>query len=256
MTIEELVKNKSELISLKKGTIKIADICEISNKEQAHKALSTTYNDDLNSGVIKRDIVANTYYWMDSHNDVHVGNTFKNSISQKSADKIFHLHDHEHKITAKVGKFLDIYEKQVNWNDLGVSKSGQTTVLIGSSNIEKELNEQVFKMYLNNEVDQHSVGMQYVKIGLAVNDEDYKEEKALWDMYYPMLGNPQRADEKGYFWVVSEAKLIEISAVLMGSNPLTPTIENIDAVKDTSTPDPSTDSQEQAKKQFFINLLK
>jgi hypothetical protein len=61
----------------------------------------------------------------------------------------------------------------------------------------------------------------------------------------------------GYFWVVKEAKLKEYSCVLwQGSNSLTPTVKNIDAVdNDTSNNEPSNDTQEQ-QKQFFINLLK
>ena len=69
-------------------------------------------------------------------------------------------------------------------------------------------------------VDQHSVGMQYVKIDLAVNDEDYEEEYKLWQDNIDQIGNKEQAEQKGYFWLVREAKLIEISAVLLGSNEL------------------------------------
>ena len=99
---------------------------------------------------------------------------------------------------------------------------------MADSNISKELNSSVYNMYLKNEIDQHSVGMQYVKIDLAVNsdEEEYKANRETYDKYINEIGNKEEVEKQGYFWAVSEAKLIEISAVLMGSNVLTPTIEN------------------------------
>jgi hypothetical protein len=66
--------------------------------------------------------------------------------------------------------------------------------------------------------------MQYVRMDLAVNDDEYKDEFKTWQEVYPLLGNPEEADKDGYFWAVREAKLIEVSAVLLGSNVLTPTL--------------------------------
>ena len=47
-----------------------------------------------------------------------------------------------------------------------------------------------------------------------------------WEKYYPMIANKELADSKGYFWAVKEAKMIEESAVPVGSNSITPTLEN------------------------------
>jgi hypothetical protein len=85
--------------------------------------------------------------------------------------------------------------------------------------------------------------MRYIKLDLAVNDEDYKEEYAEWNKYINEIGNKEEAEELGYFWAVKEAVLIEISAVLMGSNELTPTIENIEPLKNTQKQEPSNDTQ-------------
>jgi len=49
--------------------------------------------------------------------------------------------------------------------------------------------------------------------------------------------------EQGYFWAVKEAKLIEISAVLEGSNELTPTID----AKNTHEPLENTHVDEPVK---------
>jgi len=78
---------------------------------------------------------------------------------------------------------------------------------------------------LNGSINQHSVGMQYVKIDLAVNDPEEEEEYATWNKYKDEVINLEKAEEQGFFWAVTEAKLIEISCVIAGSNELTPTLE-------------------------------
>ena len=71
---------------------------------------------------------------------------------------------------------------------------------------------------------------------MAINSSDdaYITEKAVWDKYYPEIANNKEADNTGYFWAVTEAKVIEGSAVPMGSNPITPTISiKNEPLKDT-----------------------
>ena len=240
--IEWLIANKGELIEMKRASLKFTDLVTTPTNDNAIKALNTSYKDDPTTGVIKRDIIANTYNWLDSHGDVHVGNTFGKSINER-ANKVFHLHDHKHEVTAKVGKFESIQEVSVSWSDLGVNKQGATTVLLAKSDIKEGYNKDVFKQYLEGEIDQHSVGMRYIKLGLAVNDEDYKEEYEEWNKYIDEIGNKEEVEELGYFWAVKEAVLIEISAVLIGSNELTPTIENIEPLKNTQKNEPSNDTQ-------------
>ena len=244
-TFDYLVKNKSQLIELKKSTFKFADPLQVHSLEVI-KALSTSNLDDIESGVIKRSIIGNTYYWFDSHKDVHVGNTFSKSIKER-ANKIFHLHDHLQQLTAQVGKFTNVYEKTVSWRDLGINKDGNTIILVGDSDIKKRYNEIIFDSYLSNEVDQHSVGMVYVKMELAINSPEYKEEFEEWNKHISKIGNAEEAIKNGYFWAHSESKLKEISAVLAGSNPITPTIENIEPLKNTQTSEPSHDTQNRNK---------
>jgi hypothetical protein len=228
--IKGLVENKAEYIELKKAAVKYCKggVSATFTGKSALKGLYSNSQDKL-----ERTIIGNTYNWMDSHDDVHVKGCFVKTISERK-DKIFHLHDHEFKRTAKVGNFIDIYEKDVSWKDLNINKSGNTTALHGDSEILRKYNEIIFDEYKNDLVDQHSVGMWYIKIDLAVNDEDYEDEYKNWNEVYDKLGNPEKADEKGYFWVVREAKLIEISAVLAGSNELTPTLpQKIEPSEDT-----------------------
>jgi hypothetical protein len=222
--LKYLVENKKELINFKRAAIKHSDSFSLP-EVSVTKGLTTSYTDDLTSGVIKRTVIGNTYNWLDSHDDVHLDGTFEKSIKEKG-DSIWHLHDHEHKITAKVGKPQAIYEKQVAWKDLGIDIAGKTTCLFMDTNIIKEYNGVVFSMYLDGEIKQHSVGMRYIQIDLAVNDAEMKQEFSLWNKVINQLGNKEKAMEQGFFWGVKEAGLFEISAVLAGSNELTPTVDN------------------------------
>src|SRR5690554_6703690 len=100
-----------------------------------------------------------------------------------------------------------------------------TEALIAVSEVKRSLNEKIFDQYLQDEIDQHSVLMRYINISLAVNDKDnYPKEFEVWQEVLPKLGNRKTAEDKGYFFAVSEAALHEISAVLAGSNELTPTL--------------------------------
>ena len=246
MNISEVVKNKAEIISLKKAEVKTVKggLTSVSKTS----AIKGVFKDSELS--LQRTIVGNTYLWMDSHDDVHAKNIFSKSIQETK--NVFHLHDHEFKITAKVGEPLKVYEQNISWKDLGVEKEGSTQALLMDTEIIKDYNSQVFTEYKNNKINQHSVGMVYVKIDLAVNDPEYEDEYKVWSDNIDSIGNQEKAEKKEYFWLVREAKLIEISAVLMGSNELTPTLpehedpEEADII--TSTNEPTKVTQDLLKR--------
>jgi hypothetical protein len=248
MEIKELIERKSELIALKKAEIKTVK-----------GGLSALIQSNVTKGVhengensLKRTIIGNTYNWMDSHDDVHAKGVFTKTIKERG-NQIFHLHDHEFKLTSKIGEPLKVYEDMVAWKDLGVDKAGETQALFMDSEILKSYNERIFTEYKNGKINQHSVGMQYVKIDLAVKDEEYEEEHKIWLDNIDQIGNRELAEQKGYFWLVREAKLVEISAVLMGSNTLTPTIN--EPSKDTQKNEPPVGTQNEVEKLFnLINL--
>lgn len=255
MTLEEILKNKQEAINIKKSAYKHSDV--VNNhiiKEDTENVTKLVSDDEEQNNVVK--VIANTYYWLDSHGDVHVKGCFTKSIKE-NVGKIFHFDNHEHSFNSKVGNVKSVKEVNVNWSDLGVNKDGKTICVIGETELVEDYNCQVYDAYKNNEINQHSVGMQYVNLQIAVNNPAELEAYKLWNEVYPMLGNPETADKMGYFWVVKEAKLKEYSCVLwQGSNSLTPTVKDIDAVENnTSNNEPSKDTQEE-QKQFFINLLK
>ena len=255
MTLEDILKNKQEAINIKKSAYKHSDV--VNNhiiKEDTENVTKLVLDDEEQDNVVK--VIANTYYWLDSHGDVHVKGCFTKSIKE-NVGKIFHFDNHEHSFNSKVGNVKTVKEVNVNWSDLGVQKDGKTICVIGETELVEDYNCQVYDAYKNNEINQHSVGMQYVNLQIAVNNPAEIEAYKLWNEIYPMLGNPETADKMGYFWVVKEAKLKEYSCVLwQGSNSLTPTVKDIDAVENnTSNNEPSKDTQEE-QKQFFINLLK
>lgn len=221
MNIKEMVSKKAELIALKKAEIKTVKggLSSVLDTNTVIKGLYKNSDTEL-----ERTIIGNTYLWMDSHDDVHAKGVFTKTIKERK--DIFHLHDHEFKITSKVGEPINVYEKSITWRELGLNKSGSTEALFMDTKVIKDYNNQIFNEYKNGKINQHSVGMQYVKIDLAVNDDEFEEEIKLWNEYIDTIGNKEKVIEKGYFWLVREAKLIEISAVLMGSNELTPTLEN------------------------------
>ena len=255
--IKNLIANKAETIEFKKAQFKSCDAAIMVDKDvvSVNKALSTSKEHDTDS-VIKRTIIGNTYNWLDSHGDVHLKGCFTKSINERQS-KIWHLHDHLQQSAAKVGKPTRVYEKEVQWSDLGVTKRGNTTALMMDTDIMKDLNPSMFTQYKNDDVDQHSVGMYYVKIDLAINDPEEKEEYKVWLDVIDLIGNKEAAEEAGYFWAVKEAKLIEISAVLEGSNTLTPTIEakDIQPSNDTDNePSKDTQNKEADKVSVDINL--
>lgn len=245
-----------EATEMKKDARKFTDVSNhmpvsITEKDQADKA-KFLYDNDEAKGILKRSIVANTYNWLDSHGDVHLSGLFAKSIQERSR-RIPHLHDHKFEIGAKVGRPISFAEVPMKWRALGWAKNGDTEVLLMETQIEKALNENVYNEYLTDQIDQHSVSMQYVKIDLAVNDENYVNEYKVWQDVLPLLGNKAQAEERGYFWAVREAKIIEVSAVLLGSNELTPTLGH----KMIFQPEQSTEKQPEPQRTLkAIDVLK
>ena len=123
------------------------------------------------------------------------------------------------------GENLKAYTKRFNWSELGYSYPGETEALLFDSVILRKRNPYMLEQYANGWVKNHSVGMYYVKTDFAINDEELPNEYEAWKKYYSMIANPDMADERGYFWYVLEAKCIEGSAVPIGSNTATPTLE-------------------------------
>ena len=156
------------------------------------------------------------------------------------------------------------YVQKMKSADLGFDFDGETEALVFETTIEKNRNPFMFEQYAKGYVKQHSVCMRRVKMFLCINSTDkyYIEEKENWDKYIDEVANKDKALDNGYFWAIAEAQIIEGSAVLLGSNPITPTIsvKNDEPLQDTrqDTQDSSLDNTIDAKEltNFILQTLK
>lgn len=252
-TKEQLFKylkdNKALLIAEKKSAIKHADPLNYGSlstsgvtKSGSIKAMNEIEAPELNKIHVK--VVINTTNILDSHGDVHIQGIWNKTL--KDPKLIYHLQEHCMKFDHVITDDVVASVQEMSWKDLGESYSGKTEALVFDSNIDSERNEFMFEQYLKGYVRQHSVGMQYVTLYLCINSNEpyYSAEKDAWDKYYPMVVNQDAVDEQGYFWAVTEAKLIEGSAVVLGSNGVTPTMEVTEGCK------PSEDTNKIAAEQI------
>jgi hypothetical protein len=228
-----LVNNKNDLIREKKSLMKRTEpflftpsILTTEVKVSSNKDVNTNTEETFipDADTVRVKVVANTANWIDSQLDMLIDDCWKNSIKARQG-MIPHLHDHYQCIGGKVGEVVSIYSQYMNWSELGINSNGSTQVLIFETDIFKSYNEAVYNQYRLKKINQHSIGLQYVNISLCINDKENEKEFDYWNKYYPTVINKDVADEYGFFWVVSEIKLLENSCVLFGANELTPTLE-------------------------------
>lgn len=262
--IDYLVANKTAIIATKKAEIKRADAISysvpvINEKGEEIKAEPKSADLLLKQDSIKVKVVINTTNIMDSHRDVHMKGIWKQSLKQQKS--FLHLQEHEAKFDKIISDNAKGYVKNMQWTELGYDFKGETEALIFDSEIEKARNPFMFEQYAKGYVKNHSVGMQYIKLEFAVNDERYPTEKAVWDKYFEEVANKDEAERIGYFWAVTEAKIIEGSAVVRGSNYATPTLStkeeetDIEPLKDTQKKDTDSRQTDTIDKEEFRKLL-
>ena len=227
-----LKKHKEELIGLKKANTLNSDSLKSNTDKLDGLVLG---GDGMATKTINLDDnftyhVINTTKYMDSHSDVHLDGIWSKSISDKQG-KIYFVADHDLSIKSVIAypKDVTMYTQDLPWNVLGKDFEGNTQALIFKVAKDKIVLDSA-KNIIENKIEiEHSVRMQYVNIQLAINDtdEDYKDEKEIFDNNINQIANKAQAIEQGYFWVVSEAKISqEGSMVLRGSNDATPILEN------------------------------
>lgn len=227
-----LVENKSLLMAEKKAAIKYADAIEVDSDiiskyfvDKEGKLTKATADRQPEAG--ESDIVLcviNTTNWMDSHSDVHIPGIWNKSL--KDNKTFVHLQEHNMSFSHVISDDAKGYTEKMSWKELGLSISGNTEALIFASPL-KGRNSFMEEQYKKGFVKNHSVGMRYVSLKLCINEpeeEYYKEEYANWTTYIDQVANKDEAEAQGYFWAVLEAKVIEGSAVVKGSNIITPTL--------------------------------
>ena len=258
--IKHVWKNRKIITTKKTNTLKRADVVyhtklENDTTKGVNKAgVDITVEDP---SILNAKLVINTTNLIDSHMDCHISGLWKKSLSEAKQILLLQEHEMEFKmiIADSLVDKLDAMTQTVSFKSLGFNYNGNTEALIFDVQIKKDVNEYMFDLYRKGRVTQHSVGMRYIKIFLCIdsNEANYSSEKANWDKYYPMVANKELADQKGFFWAVTEAKVIEGSAVVKGSNECTPVMEieiekeNTEAVNDTSKNEPSEDTQKRRR---------
>lgn len=224
-----LVANKESIIMLKKQETKWGEDIPyqqlfIADKDAVIKAEQPIDLTDLN--FLKVRAVINTTNFMDSHLDVHIPGLWDKSLKENKL--LMHLQEHKMAFDAIIsdGKDLKAYTEKYSWKELGFDFPGTTEALIFDSVVRKARNKFMFEQYGKGYVKNHSVGMQYVSMVMAIDDKDHGAEFEAWEKYFPMIVNKDFAEEMGVFWAIKEAKVREGSAVPLGSNRTTPTLDN------------------------------
>lgn len=225
--LDFIVDNEKLIIETKKATIKLADgfgsSTVLINRTLGMEAKANK-SDEVKTEILVK-VAINTTNVIDSHDDMHVKGLWKRSLKERG-NKILHLQEHKRTFDSVIsrGESLKAYTKDFTWKQLGYDMEGSTEALMFDSLVKEEINKFMFDQYTKGFVTEHSVGMQYVKMSTCIDNEDYPVQKENWDKFAPMVANKEELKGRRVFWAVTEAKAIEGSAVLMGSNSFTPTV--------------------------------
>lgn len=259
---KHLKDNKDALIAEKKFKVKQADAviltsCLTIDNTLVNKAENNT--ELLSKDELSIKVVINTTNILDSHGDVHIKGIWNKSVKEQK--NLYLLQEHQMSFDKIISDKITATVKTTTFRDLGFTDlRGETQALLFDVNIDAKRNPFMFEQYAKGYVKEHSVGMRYEKMFLCINSDEkyYIEEKINWDKYISEVSNKDAALASGYFWAVTEAKIVEGSAVVKGSNYATPTlsVKNIEAVNNTSTNEPLKNTQSNNNKQFFLNQLK
>jgi hypothetical protein len=238
-----LVKNKSALVAEKCHSVKHGDVITMGDSLGAASKAAAPKPGSTDTIQVKA--IINTTKIMDSHGDVHIDGLWTKSLKENKM--IYLLQEHVMSYKNIISDEVKASADTMTWKELGFNYKGETQALVFDATVKREDNEYMFGKYANGKVKNHSVGMRYMKIALAINSDDdaYLAEKAVWDKYSPEVVNIKDAEAAGYFWAVTEAKVIEGSAVPIGSNRATPTysVESKDNADTSATAvEPSADT--------------
>lgn len=251
-----LKERKEELISLKKSAIKEKrSIVAMIKPEFSEKAEQQPEPLKLGDTI---KVAMNTCNYIDYDMDLIVDGAWTKTAQEQSG-KTYHVINHELKLGSIVAypKDVSISVERIDWSRLGKDYSGDTEVLVFESKMTEKTHRDAFMAYRDGEAIEHSIRLGYVKIELAMNDENEKEEFAVWQKYYPMVANKEVADENGYMWVVKECRIYkEGSTVLFGANDSTPRLKDEPLEIGTQQDNDPEQSSQKELYEFLINGLK
>lgn len=257
-----LKDNKKALMSQKKAVMKrcesvsVMPSYEMVDKDGTTKAVSgeAAIPDTATSLIVESS--ANASMWCDTAMDVLLRDGGKKSIKERKG-LIPHIHDHLYETLAEVGDVMSIYYQDVPLKQFNIKKDGTVQILTFKTEIIKEYNPPIFEKYRKKKIRQHSIGLRYISLDLAINrpnDEYYEDEYKLWKKWIDQVINKEVPESMGYFWVVAEFMLLENSCVLIGANQLTSVLSTSE--KGTTSDQPDNESTEDGpvnKNDFDLN---
>ena len=239
-------KNREEMFAVKKAEYKTKSEAVLSGGLFI-KAFEPII-EDISGDFIQVKAIINTTNVIDSHMDLHRKGIWNKTVSDNPFSH--HLKSHKSDFEYVISDKAKSYNERMNFKDLGLSVDMDMDANINEFVMERKKLPLMFDAYKNGEVTQHSIGMIYVNLDIAFYDEESQKEMDFFNQIKSEAINPEVADEHGFVWVVSEAKKREGSAVVFGSNSITPTlsVKNYEPQKSTRKIEPSSDTQKEVKK--------
>lgn len=244
-----LKEHNEDIIYQKKASFKRADSFDTPTGLMIKEFIPKVMKGVNDENSIKVRAIINTTYIKDSHDDVHIDDIWKQSLKQNK--RIKHIQEHQmafDKVISDKGD-LRAFTKMYEWRELGYDVDGKTQALVFDSVVKQERNPVMYKEYKQENVDNHSVGMYYVNVKLAMNSDDEGDEKYkdVYDKHIDRIANKDQVAKDGFFYAVYEAKAIEGSAVINGSNPITPTYSTSKTKEEIEVEIQQTKNDEMAK---------
>lgn len=257
-----LRENKEMIISEKKS-----HIYKSHEKGQGvkAKAIDPTKFIETSKGLMTDDnywyFAVNSTKILDSHRDLHKDGIWnKTAKDQEGKNYLVDTHVMSMGTTIANKENIEMLIAIVPFSAIGKSYSGNTQALIYKVK-KTDIRIKDVSDWLNDGYDiEGSVRMQYITIDLAMNSKA-KEDKAELKLYNDNISNVANKDDFDdiyYFWVVSEAKNVqESSLVLNGSNGATGALENKNTQpsNDTDKNEPSNDTHTEDKAWSFIDII-
>lgn len=242
--------NKADIIAVKRASTQKS--CDKNTGVSCKKIDLSKFNDTTKGLFDSTDdyyLAVNTTNVLDSHDDLHKVGIWDRTVRDQQG-KNYLVTDHKMEMANVVVKKENIkmFTATIPFSSIGKSYSGDTQALIYQFKKTDIVNE-LAKDWLDSGDDiEASVRMQYVKIELAMNstDKEDKEELKNYNDNIESIANKDDFDSIDYFWVVTEAKNIgESSLVLRGSNSSTGIVgnKNTQPSNDTDKNEPSDDTQ-------------
>lgn len=228
--------NRGLLIAEKRAETKCADAVAFPGAaSRPASAMKAADAPGVAGDVLDVVAVINTTGVLDSAGDVHISGLWRKTLKERR--NLYLLQEHRLLFDHVIADEVEASTRRKSWRSLGVDADGDTEALIFKARVHYDRNPFMFEQYRRGFVKNHSVRMQFVKTELCINSDDeyLAEERGNWDKYIGEVVNREAAEKVGYFWAVTEARLVEGSAVLLGANAITPTL----SVKDIGAAEPA-----------------